>query len=99
LQGLLLSWENIDPTTFHDIVPALLHTLRDDLDYEAYPVVELIEQAAALYADPKNADLALPQVLTLAMTNLNGGKRHDPEGTAFAQSLVKARDAPPSAQK
>jgi hypothetical protein len=77
LQGFGLAWENVDPAAFHNTFPLLLNVLRDNLDYEAYPVVELIEQATIVYADPKNAKLTIVEVLTLAMANLNGGKRHN----------------------
>jgi hypothetical protein len=94
LLGFLLSWESSDPATFHDTLPLLLRVVRDDFDYEAYPIVELIEQATALYSDPKNAHRSLTEVLTLAMQNLNSGKKHNPEASAFTETLIRPKDAP-----
>lgn len=100
LLGFILASERTtDPVAFHETLPILLRVVRDDLDYEAFPAVELIEQAVALYADPKNANLSIVEVLTLAMQNLNGGKRHSPEGAAFAQGLVKPNSTPFPAQE
>jgi hypothetical protein len=98
LLGFLLSAEVSDPATFHDTLPMILRVVRDDLDYEAYPIVELIEQATALYSDPRNAHRSLTEVLTLAMQNLNTGKSHSPEADAFIKSLIKPKDAPSTKQ-
>lgn len=87
LQGLLLGLE-ADPAAFHDILPMLISVIRDNLDYEVYPAVELTEQAAILYADPKNANLRILEVLTLAMKNLKEGGRDNPQGVP----LNKAKD-------
>lgn len=87
LQGLLLGLET-DPAAFHDILPMLLSVILDNLDYEVYPAVELTEQAAILYADPKNANLRILEILTLAMKNLKEGGRDNSQGVP----LNKAKD-------
>jgi hypothetical protein len=87
LLGFLQSWEHDDPKEFCETLPLLLRVVRDDLDYEAYPAVELIEQTTALYSNPCNANRPLTEILTLAMQNLNGGKRHDPESNSFLSRM------------
>jgi hypothetical protein len=94
LQGFAIACENVDSAASLNTLPLLLSTLRDNLDYEAYPAVELIEQATVVYADPKNANLTLIEVLTLAMQNLNGGKRHSLEADELVRGLIKPKDAP-----
>lgn len=87
IQGLLLGRENVDPTAFQEILPLLLCEIQDQWDYEAYPSDELAVQAADIYLDPKNASLALPVVLTMAMKALNGGQDHRPQSEAHIKNL------------
>jgi hypothetical protein len=86
LLGFAQAWGYTDPAAFHTTFPLLIDVMMDNLDFEAYPTAELIIQASVIYADPKNANLTIVEVLTLAMANLNGGKRHSSSGTSVKEA-------------
>ena len=75
LQGLAIGQGHMDAENFHSIFPALIEALRDQFDFETIPVVDLIENTAALYSDPKNANVPLLEALSQSVESLSKAKR------------------------